>query len=43
MSVLRKAQSKIVGISVKSFVSTEILEPIMNFNYTVTLNSKLCS
>lgn len=42
MNILRNAQSKIVGISVNSFVSTETLKPIM-INYTVTLNSKLCS
>lgn len=36
-NVLRNAQSKTVGIFVKSFVSTEIWKSIMNFNYTVLI------
>ena len=36
-NVLRNAQSKTVGIFVKSFVSTEIWKSIMNFNHTVLI------
>ena len=36
-NVLRNAQSKAVGIFVKSFVSTEIWKSIMNFNHTVLI------
>ena len=36
-NVLRNAQSKTVGIFVKSFVSTEIWKSIMNFNCTVLI------